>query len=68
MAQTPEVVIKVRDVAVELKGNRILNGVDLDVFRGEIFGFVGPSGAGESVLTRTIIGLLAKHVRRLLQR
>jgi phospholipid/cholesterol/gamma-HCH transport system ATP-binding protein len=55
-----EIVIGVKDVVVELKGNRILNGVTLDVYRGEILGFVGASGAGKSVLTRTIVGLLPK--------
>ena len=33
----------------------------LDVFEGEILGFVGGSGAGKSVLMRTIIGLLPKR-------
>jgi len=58
---TNEPYIKLRDVAVELKGVRILNGVNLDVYRGEILGFVGASGAGKSVLTRTILGLLPKE-------
>jgi phospholipid/cholesterol/gamma-HCH transport system ATP-binding protein len=31
--------------------------VDLDVYRGEVLGVVGGSGAGKSVLLRTIIGL-----------
>jgi phospholipid/cholesterol/gamma-HCH transport system ATP-binding protein len=60
-----EVVIRVKDVVVELKGNRILNGVTLDVYRGEILGFVGASGAGKSVLTRTIVGLLPKIAGRI---
>jgi phospholipid/cholesterol/gamma-HCH transport system ATP-binding protein len=58
---TKDAVIQVRDVAVELKDVRILNGVTLDVYRGEILGFVGASGAGKSVLTRTILGLLPKQ-------
>src|SRR5579864_8391090 len=57
-SKTP--VIEVRDLVVDLKGNLILNGVTLDVYRGEILGFVGASGAGKSVLTRTILGLLPK--------
>jgi phospholipid/cholesterol/gamma-HCH transport system ATP-binding protein len=66
MAQTAaEPVIRVKDVVVDLKANRILNGVTLDVFRGEILGFVGASGAGKSVLTRTIIGLLPKQAGRI---
>lgn len=61
MAPSPsEAVIRVRDLVVELHTHRILDGVDLDLMRGEILGFVGASGAGKSVLTRTIIGLLPK--------
>jgi phospholipid/cholesterol/gamma-HCH transport system ATP-binding protein len=56
-----DAVIRVRDLIVDLKAHRILNGINLDVFRGEILGFVGASGAGKSVLTRTIIGLLPKE-------
>ena len=54
-------VISVRDLAVGFGGTKILNDVDLDVFRGEILGFVGGSGAGKSVLMRTIIGLIPKQ-------
>jgi phospholipid/cholesterol/gamma-HCH transport system ATP-binding protein len=39
----------------------VLDHVDLDVYRGEILGFVGGSGAGKSVLMRTIIGLLPRR-------
>lgn len=62
MAKTSaEPIIEVRDLVVELKSNKILNGINLDVYRGEILGFVGASGAGKSVLTRTIVGLLPKQ-------
>jgi phospholipid/cholesterol/gamma-HCH transport system ATP-binding protein len=60
-ARSSEVVIRVRDLVVDLQTHRVLNGVNLDLMRGEILGFVGASGAGKSVLTRTIIGLLPKH-------
>jgi len=62
---TPETVIRVRDLVVDLKAHRVLNGVNLDVFHGEILGFVGASGAGKSVLLRTIIGLLPKQQGRI---
>jgi phospholipid/cholesterol/gamma-HCH transport system ATP-binding protein len=57
---TTDAVIKVKDLVVELDARRVLNGVKLELLRGEILGFVGASGAGKSVLTRTIIGLLPK--------
>ena len=53
-------IIRVRDLTVKLNENLILDHLDLDVRRGEILGFVGASGAGKSVLTRTIIGLIPK--------
>jgi phospholipid/cholesterol/gamma-HCH transport system ATP-binding protein len=39
----------------------VLDHLSLDVFRGEVLGFVGASGQGKSVLMRTIIGLLPKR-------
>ena len=56
-----EPVISVRDLVVGFNGVKVLDGVNLDVFRGEILGFVGGSGAGKSVLMRTIIGLIPKR-------
>jgi phospholipid/cholesterol/gamma-HCH transport system ATP-binding protein len=56
-----DAVIKVRDLVVDFESHRVLNGVSLDLLRGEILGFVGASGAGKSTLARTIIGLLPKR-------
>jgi phospholipid/cholesterol/gamma-HCH transport system ATP-binding protein len=56
-----ETVIEVRGVKVGFGERLVLDGVDLDVHRGEILGFVGGSGAGKSVLMRTIIGLIPKR-------
>ena len=38
-----------------------LTSLSLDIYRGEILGFVGASGAGKSVLLRTILGLNRKQ-------
>src|SRR4051812_27072362 len=56
-----EVVIAVRDLVVGFGERLIMNGLDLDVYRGEILGFVGASGEGKSVLLRTIVGLVPKR-------
>jgi phospholipid/cholesterol/gamma-HCH transport system ATP-binding protein len=55
-----EIVIRVRDLVVGFHDQPILRGLNLDVRRAEVLGFVGGSGMGKSVLTRTIIGLLPK--------
>jgi len=57
----PEPIISVRDLVVGFRDRTILKGLDLDIRRGEIMGFVGPSGQGKSVLTRTILGLIPKR-------
>src|ERR1039457_3581394 len=56
-----DVVIEVRDVVVGFGSHIVLDRVGPDVYRGEILGFVGGSGAGKSVLMRAIIGLLPKR-------
>jgi phospholipid/cholesterol/gamma-HCH transport system ATP-binding protein len=54
-------VISVRDLTVGFGETAVLDRASLDVFEGEILGFVGGSGAGKSVLMRTIVGLLPKR-------
>ena len=56
-----DAIIRVRDITVGFNNKLVLDHLDLDVYRGEILGFVGGSGAGKSVLTRTIIGLLPRR-------
>ncbi|MDB5620234.1 ABC transporter ATP-binding protein [Tardiphaga sp.] len=60
LAATKDPIIRVRDLTVAFGERRVLKGLDLEVSRGEILGFVGASGAGKSVLMRTIIGLVPK--------
>lgn len=56
-----EIVLAVRDVTVGFGDNLVLEKLSLDVMRGEILGFVGASGAGKSVLLRTVLGLMKKR-------
>jgi phospholipid/cholesterol/gamma-HCH transport system ATP-binding protein len=61
MAVDGKAVISVRDLVVGFDERIVLDHLSLDVRRGEILGIVGGSGAGKSVLLRTIIGLLPKR-------
>jgi phospholipid/cholesterol/gamma-HCH transport system ATP-binding protein len=54
-------VISVRDLVVGFGDVNVLDHASLDVFEGEVLGFVGGSGAGKSVLMRAIIGLLPRR-------
>lgn len=59
--KAPETIISVRDLVVAFGDKVILDHLSLDVYRGEVLGFVGPSGGGKSVLMRTIMGLVHKR-------
>jgi phospholipid/cholesterol/gamma-HCH transport system ATP-binding protein len=56
-----DAIISVRDLVAGFDGQTVLNGLNLDVRAGEILGVVGGSGAGKSVLLRSIIGLNRKR-------
>ncbi|HEY8383172.1 MAG TPA: ABC transporter ATP-binding protein [Microvirga sp.] len=56
-----EAIIRVRGLEVGFGERLVMKGLDLDVMRGEILGFVGASGQGKSVLTRAILGLVPKR-------
>lgn len=64
MAQA-QPIIRVSNLTVTFGARKVLDGLNLDVTRGEIMGFVGASGAGKSVLMRTIIGLVPKVAGRI---
>jgi phospholipid/cholesterol/gamma-HCH transport system ATP-binding protein len=49
--------ISVRNVIVNYDGRRVLDGINLDVHRGETMVLLGGSGSGKSTLLRQIIGL-----------
>ena len=53
-----KVAIRVRDLVVGFGEKLIMKGLDLDVMRGEVLGFVGGSGTGKSVLLKCILGLV----------
>lgn len=64
-APKAEAVIRVRDLVVGFGDHIVMQGLDLDVYRGEVLGFVGGSGQGKSVLMRTILGLVEKRAGRI---
>lgn len=50
-------VISIRELSVSYGGQPVLDGINLDVRRGEVMVLLGGSGAGKSTLLRQIIGL-----------
>lgn len=56
-----QVVLSVHDLTVGFGSTIVLDNLNLDIYRGEILGFVGASGTGKSVLMRTVLRLLPRR-------
>lgn len=50
---------KCKDLTIDISGKRILNSINLDIYKNEQIAFVGPSGSGKSSLLRAILGFLS---------
>ena len=52
------VVVSLRDIVVEFDGQRILDGLNLDIHDKEFVTLLGPSGCGKTTTLRLIAGFL----------
>ena len=51
-------VIEVRGLTKRFKGLTAVNELNLNVYRGDVFGFLGPNGAGKSTTIRMLLSLI----------
>ncbi len=55
--------IQVRDLNFTYRksGKKVIHDMDFEIEEGEVFGFLGPSGAGKTTTQRLLIGLLKNY-------
>ena len=53
-----EQVIEVRGLTKKFGNLTAVNNLDLNVYRGDVFGFLGPNGAGKSTTIRMLLSLI----------
>lgn len=53
-----EQVIEVRGLTKKFGSLTAVNNLDLNVYRGDVFGFLGPNGAGKSTTIRMLLSLI----------
>jgi ABC-2 type transport system ATP-binding protein len=58
MSAPGELAIDVTGVTKRFGSKTVVNGIDLQVARGEIYGFLGPNGSGKTTFIRMLCGLL----------
>jgi ABC-2 type transport system ATP-binding protein len=51
-----DVMIRISGLVVRYGSYAAVDGLDLELFRGELFGLLGPNGAGKSTTVRVLIG------------
>ncbi|MGO5175376.1 ATP-binding cassette domain-containing protein [Ruminococcus sp. LCP21S3_E8] len=50
--------IKVNNLSKKLSNNIVLDDINIDLYSGKIYGFVGKNGSGKTMLMRAICGLI----------
>lgn len=58
MRSDSDPVVRVEGLVKTFGATRALDGLDLDVRRGEVHGFLGPNGSGKSTTIRILLGLM----------
>ena len=53
-----EVVIKATNISKKYDESYALDGIDIEVSKGQIMGLIGPNGAGKSTFLQSVLGLL----------
>ncbi|NEU06017.1 MULTISPECIES: ABC transporter ATP-binding protein [Clostridium] len=53
--------LEIKDLRKSFGSKNVLNGVNIEVYRGEIIGYIGPNGAGKSTTVKLILGLLEDY-------
>ncbi len=51
-------VVRTSRLTFGYRNEAVVNAVDLNIFRGDIYGFIGPNGAGKTTTIKLILGLL----------
>jgi ABC-2 type transport system ATP-binding protein len=64
--RTMEAVIRIEGLTKSFGAVRALDGLELEVSRGEVHGFLGPNGAGKSTTIRILLGLLRADAGRVI--
>lgn len=58
MNGSEEKVLSLTDLTMNYGEKQVLNGINLEVFRGQIIGYIGPNGAGKSTTVKIMLGLV----------
>lgn len=55
-----EAVLQIKNLTKYFGHKKVVDGVNMEVYRGEVFGFLGPNGAGKTTTIKMIMSLLQR--------
>src|ERR1051326_2344924 len=55
---SPEIILSIKDLHKSYGHFKAVDGLNFDVYRGDVFGFLGPNGAGKSTTIRMMLSLI----------
>ncbi len=58
MNEIREKMLSLTDLTMKYGNKKVLNGINLDIYQGQIIGYIGPNGAGKSTTVKIMLGLI----------
>ena len=56
-----EKIIEIENLSKKFKELKAVDNLNLNVFKGDVFGFLGPNGAGKSTTIRMLLSLITPN-------
>ncbi|MHB8064487.1 MAG: ABC transporter ATP-binding protein, partial [Ruminiclostridium sp.] len=56
-----ESAILIQDLYMSYGSKQVLNGINIEIPKGQIIGYIGPNGAGKSTTVKILLGLLTNY-------
>lgn len=53
-----EVTVEIKDLSMSYGEKRVLKGINLEIYKGEIIGYIGTNGAGKSTTIKILLGIV----------
>ena len=51
-------VVEIKSLKKSFAGKKVLEGISMTVYHGDIYGFLGPNGSGKTTTLRILLGIL----------
>lgn len=57
-----EKIIEIKDLKMSYENKKVLRGINLDIYKGNIIGYIGSNGAGKSTTIKILLGLIKGYL------